>query len=148
MKKLIYFLIPIFAFGCKHEKNLPKVAEQSKLSPIPQSFKAKLLAEADYIDYIYHHLNISASIEDKPNIDININFISEEGIPEIPTNCKPIGRKFINAKGETLATVDVYFSAGCEFYVFVENNKPIYANKISPEGIVFYQRIINSASKR
>lgn len=139
-------------FSCKTDtpKSLPSTQDSKKagLPALPAEMINKMLAEVDYIDYIWHDLPFSLSQEEKEGINTNISFISNEGVSELSPACKAIGRKFYNIKGETIATADVYFSPGCYYYVFLEGEKPIYANKITAQGINFYTQIFqNQASK-
>lgn len=134
--------------SCKREPSAqpPKEAVKPVLNGLPADMINKMLAEVDYIDYIWHDLPFSLSQEDKEGINTNISFISSEAVPVIPAECKAIGRKIYNIKGETFATADVYLSPGCYFYVFLDGEKPIYANKISAQGINFYTQVIQSQS--
>ena len=110
--------------SCKTDTpaSLPSTQDSKKtgLPALPAEMINKMLAEVDYIDYIWHDLPFSLSQEEKEGINTNISFISNEGVSELSPACKAIGRKFYNIKGETIATADVYFSPGCYYYVFLE----------------------------
>lgn len=150
MQKIFFYgFILFWATGlssCKSEsKPQPtKEAEKPALSGLPVEMINRMVAEVDYIDYIWHDLPFSLSQEDKAGINTNISFISDESVSVLNPDCKPIGRKIYNIKGETFATADVYFSPGCYYYVFLDGEKPIYANKITAQGIQFYTQIIQS----
>ncbi|MBK7222980.1 MAG: hypothetical protein IPH94_17205 [Saprospiraceae bacterium] len=129
----------------------PAVAKHDikpSLQALPTEMINKMLAEVDYIDYIWHDLPFSLSQEEKDGINTNISFISNEAVPELSPDCKAIGRKFYNVKGETIATADVYFSPGCYYYVFLDGEKPIYASKITAQGINFYTQIIENQARK
>jgi hypothetical protein len=152
MRLYFFFLATLILFSCNdksskvqssaQEKPAAMNKERSGLPGFPKALIEKMLKEVDYIDYIFYKLPISASQDEKNSINSNIFFISPEPAGDIPESCKPIGRKFFNIKGETIIAADVYFSDGCNFYVFLEDEKPIYSSKLSPEGVNFYSSII------
>lgn len=138
--------------ACKSDAPVAAAPAQQLSKPglqaLPAEMINKMLAEVDYIDYIWHDLPFSLSQEEKEGINTNISFISSEAVPVLSPECKPIGRKFYNIKGETIATADVYFSPGCYYYVFLDGEKPIYANKITAQGINFYTQIIENQARK
>jgi hypothetical protein len=108
----------------------------------------KMLQEVDYIDYIFHNLPISVSQDEKASINSNILFIKNEPIKSLPLDCKPIGRKFFSIKGEAYLIADVYFGNGCAAYVFLDGEKPIYANAMTEQGVTFYKKIIETGNNK
>lgn len=106
-----------------------------------------LAANCDYIDYIFYDLPISISQDNKKAIISNLNFLSREVPSIMPSACKPMGRKFFHIDGEIILEADVYFNQdeGCFFYVFYENGKKTYANKISSDGVNFYLNVFGQA---
>ncbi|MBK8699568.1 MAG: hypothetical protein IPN29_08500 [Saprospiraceae bacterium] len=137
-----------FLSSCKQAggNQTKKTEESTFIAVLPEEMKQKMLMEVDYIDYIWHDLPFSVSQEEKEGINTNIKFIGPESVSQIPAHCKSIGRKTYNIKGNTYMTADVYFSPGCAFYVFLDGEKPIYANKMTAQGINFYTQIINANS--
>ncbi len=144
----------ILFFSCKNS-NPPTPASPAKaveLGPevpgIPTDVMVQLLNQCTYIDYIFKDLPFSVSQNEDPSIDQNIRFIdSSKPVGHLPQNCTPIARKFFQINGEIVYDVDVYFSNNCTFYVFVDKqNKPIYANYMTPAGIEFYNNIIKQAA--
>lgn len=125
-----------------------KKEESSALKALPKSMIDKMYAEVDYIDYLWHDLPFSLSQEEKESINTNISFISDEAVPVIPEGCKAIGRKVYNIKGNTYLTADVYFTPSCQFYVFLEGEKPIYASKMTAQGVTFYTQVIESQTSK
>ena len=101
----------------------------------------------DYIDYIFYDLPISISQDNKQAIISNINFISKIVPSSIPNACKSMGRKFFHIDGEIILEADVYLNTleDCYFYVFYENGKKTYANKISSDGVKFYLNVFGQA---
>lgn len=151
-QKLTILLLAILWISCtskadKTEKIATAPASKEKVldvPPITNDMINKMINEVDYIDYIFHNLPISVSQDEKASINSNIVFIKNEAVKSIPLDCKPIGRKFYNIKGETYLTADIYFGKGCAVYVFLEGEKPIYANAITEQGITFYNQILEA----
>lgn len=154
MKQLLSsFILISFIFSCKHneEKKPEKPQIQVKeinLPPVTNEMINKMLMEVDYIDYIFHNLPISVSQDEKESINSNIVFIKNEAVTSIPANCKSIGRKFFNIKGETYLSADIYFGEGCAVYIFLDGEKPVFANKMTEQGIIFYNNIIATGKKQ
>jgi hypothetical protein len=154
MKQLFFSFILIgFIVSCKNkEEKKPEQPQQQvkeiNLPPVTNDMINKMLMEVDYIDYIFHNLPISVSQDEKESINSNIVFIKNEAVTSIPLTCKPIGRKFFNIKGETYLSADIYFGDGCAVYVFLDGEKPVYANKMTEQGIIFYNNIIATGKKQ
>jgi hypothetical protein len=151
--KYIYLILILTWFSCKEDKQVEKVEKPTsnvstiELPSISEELVKKLYEETDYIDYIFHDLPISVSMETKADIQTNVGMISTTPVGKIPANCKSIGRKFYNSKGNTLLGADIYFSSDCAFYVFLDGEKKLYANKMTEGGLNFYQKIIQQAAK-
>lgn len=149
---LIFTFIVISAIGCNNKQKSengvkgPSV-EQSIIPGVPAEVIQKLLDECTYIDYIFHTLPFSLSQSEDPSIDQNILFTDfNRPLGKIPSGCKPLARKFFKIGGEFAYDVDVYFTNGCQFYVFVKGNKPLYANYMTQDGINFYNKMISMVS--
>jgi hypothetical protein len=76
-----------------------------------------------------------------------LKLISEQKFGPISNSCKPIGREFFHIKGAIAYEAEIYFQDGCYGYVFLDKERPIYANKVSEEGMTFYSKIINQAQQ-
>lgn len=114
---------------------------------LPREEMKNLYDNATYVDYIFYNLPFSLSQDNKPSIHANLGMISPEPLTSIPKSCKPIGREFFQIDGEVAYEADLYFEKGCYGYVFIKDKKPLYANKISEEGVKFYQNLINQANQ-
>ena len=172
---IFLFCIGIFTgMGCKSDKKTPVPTPEPTSEPtpvptpvstpanaqmevdlsspaipgIPEEVMVELINNCTFIDYIFRELPFSLSQDEPRSIKQNILFIDyEKPLVRIPLSCKPDGRKFFQIKGDIKYEADVYILNGCTFYVFVDKqNKPIYANYITQEGIKFYSNIINQAS--
>ena len=129
------------------DKNVVADQKFQGLSPLPNESMQKLFNEATYIDYIFYDLPFSISQDNTPSIHSNLQLISGEKLDPISKSCKPIGREFFHIGGVIAFEADLYFQDGCYGYVFLEKEKPIYANKISEAGMKFYSNIINQAEQ-
>jgi len=146
-----------FMFSCKEEAKKPDKVEKKaeaavdmskpEIPGITNEVMIRLLDQCTYVDYIFHSLPYSISQNEDPSIDMNISFIDyKRPLGRIPINCKPIGRKFFHINGEIVYDIDVYLNSQCKFYVFVDkNNKPIFANYMTEDGIKFYADMASRA---
>lgn len=107
---------------------------------ISQATLQKLWNECDYVDYVFYDLPISMNQSDQPSIRGAIRQIAQES-PIINPNCKSIGRIFYQIKGENYLEADLYFASDCVYFLFLEDGKPKYANRLTAEAIQFYQNI-------
>lgn len=127
----------------------PKQVERTfDLPGMPPHVFRKMFEEVDYIDYLWKDLPFSVSLDDKQGVQSNVALISRDRLEKITVTCRPIGRKFYNIKGNEFMVADVYFSSDCAFYIFLEGEKPIYANKMTDAGFAFYTNIINQAKNQ
>jgi len=117
---------------------VPKVTTKAgelpdSLPTIPSALIGKLLLDTDRIDVILHGTMFSMALSDKPQID---DFVTRY-IYNLPVNgkliCKnPNGRVFFEKKGSSVSEADIFFAEGCKYFVFMENNIPVYATRIAP----------------
>ena len=154
---LLLSLIFCLLLSCKTDQNkdahLPSAKEEVAtlkdfgVPALPNDLIQKLYNEATYIDYIFYNLPFSISQDDKPSIHSNLNLISPEKLGPIEPSCKPIGREFFHIGGAIAFEAEIYFQNGCYGYVFLDKEKPIFANKVSESGMKFYSNIINQAEQ-
>jgi len=159
MRYLYTLMIFTLAFACKQDNHtdLPqaprtinstetKAAPASELPPITQEQIIELYEEADYIDYIFFDWSFSMNQADSNAVKAAVTFISDQPVMGFSPSCKPIGRIIFNSKGETLQEADLYFSEGCYFYSFVnEDNRPAQRNQMTEQGQGFYQDMFAKA---
>jgi hypothetical protein len=160
MKYIFLFMLVGF-FACKKQAEptpspaptpttTPPVVVLENTNGIPSVSRGMMdtmYAMVDYVDFSWPSMPISTSLEDQSEIKTYLSLISTTPQSSIPQNCKPLGRSFLNIKGNTYAEVDIYFSEGCKFYVFLKNNRPIYANVMTQEAIGFYNSILTRGGK-
>lgn len=122
-------------------------AEQPPSYPsIPMATVQMLFEKCDYIDYLFYYTNFSVSQKTKADIQQAITHIAAEP-PVIRFDCKPIGRVFYQAEGESLLEADLYFDENCIYFLFMEDGKPAYANRMMPNGIAFFNQIMQHAKQ-
>jgi hypothetical protein len=156
--RLGFSILIIFAFfsltiSCKSKTttNDTTISEVQKTGPIipgvPGEVMSRLLNECTFIDYIFHNQPFSVSVDEKPTILSNIGYIDiNRPVGQLPTDCKPIARKFFNINGQTAYDVDVYLNGKYKFYVFVDKaNKAMYANHMTEDGIKYYSTLAQQA---
>ncbi|MDF1698001.1 MAG: hypothetical protein P1U56_19295 [Saprospiraceae bacterium] len=143
---LILIFCTLVLASCKPEPKKP-IGKFGDLSALPENSMKRMITQATYIDYIFYDLPFSISQDDQPSIHSNLKLIALEQLGSIQEGCKPIGREFFHINGEIAYEAEIYFQEGCYGYVFFENNKPAYANKISPSGMKFYSNIIQQAAQ-
>lgn len=160
MKYIIsIFLFSFLILGCKEpttttatqtktnqEQTDKKYKNYDPIPSIPQAEVMKMWDECTLIDYIFHDLPFSMSQNEQGSIRANLNYISKEPVNHIPVECKAIGRQFFQVGGDIYMEADVYLGEGCKFYVFVENEKPKYANYMTEDGEKFFKTMFDQAS--
>ncbi len=114
---------------------------------IPGDKMRNLWENCELIDYIFYELPFSMNQSEKSGIQSTIAQVSTMAQQSYPANCKPIARQMFQVGGEIVLEAEVFFSPECQFFVFLEDNKPKYANQMTPQGAEFFGNIINQAMK-
>lgn len=115
------------------------------LESIPTETMQDLFENCTLIDYIFHDMPFSMSQDEKPSIQANLGYVATAPVAFIPANLKPIARMFYQKAGDIVLEADLYFSDESHFFVFVEDNKPKYANKMTQQGVDFLQKMFDQA---
>jgi len=131
--------------GCTNGSD--KSADSTDLGSIPEKVYLRLLAECDYVDILFFDSPVSMGQDDYAGIQSTLTFITKQIAKPAP-DCKPLGRISYMIKGEIIAEADFYCSEGCTYMLFMEDNKPKYANVLSPNGIQFFQNILLQIQKQ
>ncbi len=146
-----YFSVLVFCmffFAC--DSNSGKQADSTTttqgkaMESIPFETISYVFENCDYVDYVFYNTNFSISQNEKASIQGAIAQISKTPATLDP-NCKAIGRVFYQIDGKNHLEADLYFQEGCYYYVFLENNKPKYANVMTDEGIAYFKNIMARA---
>ena len=131
--------------ACGNTKS--KSDSATALASIPEAVYLRLLAECDYVDIIFFDNPVSMSQNDDAGIQNTLSFVSKQVATHIP-ECQPLGRISYMIQGEIIAEGDFYCSEGCTYILFMEDNKPKYANVLSPSGIQFFRNILLQIQKQ
>lgn len=117
----------------------PAVAQ---LPSVPLDTMTMLYEKCDYIDFIFYTLNFSVNQAEKASIQGTLRHIAQE-TPVISPNCRPQGRIFFQVDGRNALQGDFSFGEGCFYYIFYDDKgKAIYANKMTAEGVQFFQNLL------
>lgn len=119
-----------------------KTPAESALPPLPMDRAKSLWETCDYIDYVFYELPFSMSLDQKSDIQGTVRHISASPVPVLKPECKSIGRIFFQANGENILSAEFYFAVkeGCFYYVFIEDNKPTYANLLTEDAVAYYNK--------
>jgi hypothetical protein len=154
----ILFVLSLLLFSCSQPTEsksetqndvlstnaLPKAGK--KLPSITIAILEKLFNECNYVDYLFYDSNFSMSITNVGSIRQTLAHIAEQ-TPTINPNCKPIGRVFYEIQGNTEIEADIFLNNQCQYYIFYKDNKQIYANNLTADGVAHYNSIFQQARK-
>ncbi len=164
VRLLLIFATIFFLFSCGNTK--PKKTTQPSTSAIQQPtpvapIQAKgeelypsvptdlirsLATNCDYIDYSFDHYPVSMNRSEPQDIKHTLMQISAQPAL-INKDCPPIGRMLFYQKGSIALEARVYYSEGCSYFVFLDNQKPVYANFMTASGISFFKDVIGKFKK-
>lgn len=149
MRRYFFIILSIvFAISCKNESKTTSTpiekTQNSTLPVLPLEDLEQLANNCTGVDYIFHELPISVSQSDKPSIRANLGLFTLNPITGSLKDCKSIAREFFQVDGDVKYEAEIYVGNGCNYHVWMDGNKPIYANQLSEEGIKFYNKLITS----
>ncbi|MCB0631935.1 MAG: hypothetical protein R2824_03595 [Saprospiraceae bacterium] len=123
----------------------PTAPELDKPYPsLPPERMVALYNNVDYIDFVFYYTNFSMNQSDNASIKATLSNVSAD-VPGIDPACQPIGSLFFQSKGQELIQAELYFTENCVYYVWLENGQRTYANKMTPNGFKFYERVFTQA---
>lgn len=125
------------------QKEVPN-QNAAKFPELPIEIIEQLKIECDLTDFIFFDLPISMSQDNQSAIQQVIGFISPDQATH-SNDCKAVARVFFAGSGESLLEADLFFNPGCQYFLFYDKGKPIWANNINTTGINFFQQVISSA---
>ncbi len=144
MKYFLFVVSLVIFFSCSDKSN--KVAKLSKdWSPdgIPLDILADLNKFGEQIDYNFHHASVSMNQDGNAAIKQDLSLLSLTPLSKIPEGCAPLARKVYWGRGEVIIEADVYFGQNCYFQVFIKNEKMLYGNLMTEQGVSFYGNVMN-----
>lgn len=113
---------------------------------VPLDTLMMLWENCDYIDFVFYNFNFSMSQHEKEGIQSTLRHIAEE-TPTIVDDCPAIGRLFFQVDGRNALEGDIHIGPHCLYYIFYENGKKAYANKMTEMGKNFYASIFQQMLK-
>lgn len=160
---LIRFLLLFFSISllCHCNPNPASTASQTPATTQPAADNTQgksypsipierlqyLWDNASYMDVVFYELPISMNQSSLASIRTTLAHIAEV-TPTISPNCKSIGRIFFQVGPKNVETAEIYFQPGCTCYLWLENDKPVYANNMTEEGVAFYNNIFKSVQEQ
>jgi len=122
-----------------------KTTAVESLPSIPVEIMQTLFDQVNHVDYLFYESNFSMSMDSKASIQQTLTHVSEK-VPVLNKNCKSIGRIFYEIDGNIEIEAEIYFSDQCQHFVFMKDNKRIYANNLTPEGVAHFKNIFKQAA--
>ena len=115
--------------------------------PLGNQDLAKLYSQAEKVDIIFYNLPISVNQEEPSSVKNTVLYATPAS-PKITAKCQPLGRLSWMAQGIIIREADIYCDTGCEYLLFIENNKPVAANAMQQAGVDFFKNIISQVDKQ
>lgn len=148
----------LFSFSCndtekptasKTETTSQPLAVETKIKSngkalypsIPFKTIKALYDKCDYVDYSFDNLPFTISRQEPNDLRHSLGQIAQE-IALVDANCPPFGRMIYYKDGDVALEGLIYYSKGCNYFVFLENNQPKYANFMTPSGIQFFKGLL------
>lgn len=117
--------------------------EATAFPSIPIERLKYLYDNATYLDATFYSMPISINQNTLPQIRNTMGTISPAAL-ELRSFCQPIGRIWFQVDGKNVEEADIYYADGCLGYVWMENGQPTYGNRMTEQGVAFYQNIFTS----
>lgn len=145
MKSIWFGISLLFIISCKPQPTAAIPADAPELKGyLSQEVISSLARDADFIDFIFYHMDISVSQNDPASIQQTTGFLTTQGKPA-DMNCPAIGRLTILSKGKIIREADIHVQGTtCAYFTVIENKKPVGTCLISPAGLKFFDSLISS----
>lgn len=154
---LSFILSGFFLIGCgakKTEEATATAPPAQAESILPDSLGfldkadiAALNASADHVDIIFYNHPISVSQDDTASVRNTVHYIMHYA-PTVTYKCAPLGRLAWMANGVIVKEADIYVGTGCNYLLFIANNKPYAANAMAMEGVQFFNNILAQVKEK
>lgn len=159
----LFFIISLFTFSCNNPGKVKQPTTTQTQTPpptqkqqipvqgkqlypsVPVEKIQSLWNDCDYVDYSYINLPLSMNRKELNDIRHSLAQISEQPAL-INDRCPLLGSILFYQKGDIALEANIYYSHGCNYFVFLENNKPKYANFMTASGITFFKDIMDKFS--
>ncbi|MEM9834902.1 MAG: hypothetical protein AAF828_00285 [Bacteroidota bacterium] len=143
----------LLATSCQQKGSSAQTPAPAATAPTPATYESiplerlqHLWNNATYMDVVFYELPFSLNQSSLDAIRSTLAHIAADA-PTILPECKSIGRIFFQVDGKNVETAEIYFQQGCTFYLWLENDKPAYANEFTEGGVAFYNNIIQSGTQ-
>ncbi len=154
MRTLVLFIFALcLSLSCSNDsgkkENAPvNSGKKIELKAFPADQLSTLKKECTSIDLISlkKEINVSMSFDNPQAVSIILSFITdEEG--HLTNMCVPDAHLVFQKNGDILQDLDLYYKGSCNALVFLDQTgKQIAANKISKEGIDFFNNFLKNKS--
>ncbi|MCB0704258.1 MAG: hypothetical protein KDC34_03075 [Saprospiraceae bacterium] len=111
------------------------------MESLPISQLEAIYTTCDFADFIFYEPSFSMSQDEPASIQQVLGLIAAQPATLDPA-CKPRGRVFFQVKGEDKLVADIYLGDQCNYFVFIENDKPAFANLMIPQGVQYFNNSI------
>lgn len=129
-----------FSCGTDNGKGKNTAVGSPTLPSIDVTRLEYLFANATYMDATFYNIPVSINQSELPQIQQTIATVSTESMT-MQSNCKAVGHIWFQVNGKNIEEADIYFEPDCIGYVWYENGKPAYSNRMTQEGVNFYGNI-------
>ncbi|MEP6795215.1 MAG: hypothetical protein ABJB16_12870 [Saprospiraceae bacterium] len=150
---LSFILLTLFVSSCAHsgkevkEEQKPTSANSSPYPSMSNEEITSLYSLTDKVDMIFYNLPMSINQDEARSAKNTALYISPA--PAIMnTPCKALGRLSWISKGAIVKEADIYCDTGCQYFIFMTDNKPVAANAMSESGVVFFNQILSQAAQQ
>jgi hypothetical protein len=148
---LFFVLLFLFSSCSPSKKDKPEQAEANKnVSSYPALRNeeiTRLYSIAEKVDIIFYNLPMSVNQDDAASAKNTVLYIAPA--PAIITHsCKPLGRLSWLSQGVIVREADIFSDTGCQYLLFMVDNKPVAANALSESGIQFFQQILTQVQQQ
>jgi hypothetical protein len=127
---------------CKNESNSKKTTPAENPGILSQIEIEDLVNKVDYVDFLFYHLNISVSQNDKPSIAQSCRFLTT-GAKLTEMNCPAIGRVSFQSLGKIILEADMHLAQNCGYFTIIENKKEKGTSLMSPDGVKFLNALVD-----
>jgi hypothetical protein len=142
----LLLLTTLCTCGPASSSDAPETAGVAASQPYPSIDVTRLeylFVNATYMDATFYDIPVSINQSELPQIKSTLGTISTESIEIVP-GCKAVGHIWFQVNGKNIEEADIYFQAECAGYVWYEDGKPAYSNKMTQAGLNFYANIFQS----
>ncbi len=147
-KNFCFLFLFVFLFS-KVEVNASTTLTQIKtdsLPPLPEELAKRIMDSCTLIDYTFLTLPFTLSFDNNKSVQGSFRHIQFDGVEEV-VGSKVFAKTFFQINGNIVLVGDLYFSDKAKYFVYSENGVKKYGNKLSQEGVDFFNQMVNRPKK-